>query len=248
MKLPCFAQSLEGCSLALLSCWGGCSLASLSCWGDAPSFAQSLGDALSLRSVTEGCSIASLSHWGDTPSLCSVAVGCSLASLSRFPFNSSIKLLQNLHSRGSMKQHFYVWEPRCGTIYKVPMHMHSFALENSIANLVVSYIRFNTYGNGMGTLLIASLATHRLISCYVSSLLAPKSHSSSREQNASLIARSSSFAYANNGFHSFAQWPRSLGLRPCSGAGNPHPLRSMLIDVCLRKHQWRHSVLGFPLP
>ena len=45
----------------------------------------------------------------------------------------------------------------------------------------------------MGTSLIASLATHHSISCYVASLLAPKSHSSCREQNASLIARSSSF-------------------------------------------------------
>ena len=127
------------------------------------------------------------------------------------------------------------------------MHMHSFALEHSIANLVVSYIRFNAYGNGMETLLIASLATHRSISRYVASLLAPKFHSSHREKNALLIAWSSSFAYANNGFHSSARWPRSSGLWPCSGAGNPHPLRSTLIDV-LRKHQWHHSVPGFPLP
>ena len=124
----------------------------------------------------------------------------------------------------------------------------SFALEHSIDNLVISYIRFNAYGNGMGTSLIASLATHRSISHYVASLLAPKSHSSRREQNASLIARSSSFVYANNGFRSSAWWPRSLGLRPCGGAGNPHPLRSTLIDVCLCKHQWRRSVLGFLLP
>ena len=106
--LPRFAQLLEGCSLALLSCWGDalslrsvagrCSLALLPC------FAQSLG----------GCSLALLSCWRDAPSLCSVTGGCSLASLSRFPFNGSIKLLQNLHSRGSMKQHFYVWEPHCG--------------------------------------------------------------------------------------------------------------------------------------
>ena len=45
--------------------------------------------------------------------------GCSLDSLSHFPFNGSIKLLQNLHSRGSMKQHFYIWEPRCGYLLKV---------------------------------------------------------------------------------------------------------------------------------
>ena len=121
-------------------------------------------------------------------------------------------------------------------------------MEHSIDNLVISYIRFNAYGNGMGTSLIASLATYRSISCYVTSLLAPKSHSSHREQNASLIARSSSFAYANNSFHSSVRWPRSSGLRSCSGAGNPHPLRSNLIDVCLRKHQWRHSVPGFLFP
>ena len=65
----------------------------------------------------------------------------------------------------------------------------------------------------------------------VTSLLAPKSHSSHREQSASLIAQSSSFAYANNGFHASARWPRSWGLQPCGGAGNPHPLRSTLIDV-----------------
>ena len=111
-----------------------------------------------------------------------------------------------------------------------------------------TYIRFNAYGSGMGTSLIASLATHRSISRYVASLLAPKSHSSRREQNASLIAWSSSFAYGNNGFRSSAWWPRSSGLWPCSGAGNPHPLRSTLIDVCLRKHQWHRSVPGFPLP
>ena len=45
--------------------------------------------------------------------------GRSIASLCRFPFNGSIKLLQNLHSIGSMKQHFYVWEPRCGYLHKV---------------------------------------------------------------------------------------------------------------------------------
>ena len=106
-----------------------------------PHFVQSLGDALSLRSVAGGtlphfvqslggCSLTSLSRWGDAPSLRSVAGGmlprfaqllggCSIAPLSRFPFNGSIKLLQNLHSRGSTKQHFYVWEPRCGYLHKV---------------------------------------------------------------------------------------------------------------------------------
>ena len=186
--LPCFTQSLGGCSLALLSRWRdapslhsvaegmlphlaqsleGCSLALLSHWGDAPSlcsvaggmlprFAQSLEGCSLVCTVAGGRSLASLSHWGDAPSLRSVTGGCSLASLSCFPFNGSIKLLQNLHSRGSMKQHFYVWEPRC--------EYHS------------------------------------------------------------LIARTSFLAYSNNGFHSSARWPRSSGLWPCGGAGNPHSL------------------------
>ena len=71
------------------------------------------------------------------------------------------------------------------------------------------------------TLLRASLATHSSISRYVALLLAPKSHSSRHEQNTSLIAQSSSFAYANNGFRSSARWPRSSGLWPCCGAGIP---------------------------
>ena len=25
----------------------------------------------------------------------------------------------NMHSRGSMEQHFYIWEPRCGYLHKV---------------------------------------------------------------------------------------------------------------------------------
>ena len=45
----------------------------------------------------------------------------------------------------------------------------------------------------MGTSLIASLDTHCSISRCVASLLAQKSHSSHREQNASLITRSSLF-------------------------------------------------------
>ena len=117
--LPPFAQLLGGCSLTLLSHWGmlpcfaqslgGCSLALLSHWGDAPS----------LRSVAGGCFLALLSHWGTLPRFAQSLGGCSLASLSHFPFNGSIKLLQNLHSRGSLKQHFYIWEPRCGYLLKV---------------------------------------------------------------------------------------------------------------------------------
>ena len=123
-------------------------------------------------------------------------------------------------------------------------------MEHSIDNLVVSYIRFNAYGNGMGTSLIAPLATHRSISRYVALLLAPKSHSSHRDQNASLIARSSSFFLLAQETTAFAHLlgGLDLALRPCGGAGNPHPLLTTLIDVCLRKHQWRRSVPGFPLP
>ena len=71
------------------------------------------------------------------PSLCSVANICSLASLSRFPFNGSIKLLQNLHSRGPTKQHFYVWEPRCGYLHKV--------LTNCFQNIDPPYRKMVSY-------------------------------------------------------------------------------------------------------
>ena len=94
----------------------------------------------------------------------------------------------------------------------------------------------------MGTSLIASLATHRSISHYVASLFAPKSHSSRREQNASLIAQSSSFFLLAQETTAFAHLLGGLG----RGAGNPHPLLTTLIDVCLCKHQWRHLVPGFP--
>ena len=81
------------------------------------------------------------------------------------------------------------------------------------------------------------MATHRSISRHVASLLVPKSHSSCREQNASLITQSSLSAYANNGFRSSAWWSRSSGLRPCGGAGIPissdPPLaRSHTIVIC----------------
>ena len=105
--LPHFAQSLGACSLTSLGRWGNAPSLRSVAGGMFPRFAQSLGE----------CCIASLSRWGDAASLRSVAGGMlhrfaqllggrSLASLSRFPFNGSIKLLQNLHSRGSMKQHF----------------------------------------------------------------------------------------------------------------------------------------------
>ena len=92
-------------------------------------------------------------------------------------------------------------------------------------------------------------ASHRSLSRYVASLLAPKSRSSRHAQIALLIARSSSFAYANNSFRSSACSPISSGLwpLPTSMSWNPHPLRSTMIDVCLRQHQWRRSVLGFQL-
>ena len=120
MMLLCFAQSLGGCSLASLSRRGDApSLHSLA-RGTLPRFAQLLG----------GRFLASLSRWGTLPRFAQSLGGRSLSSLSHFPFNGSIKLLQNLHSRGSMKQHFYVWEPRCGYLHKVKrangaINMHS---------------------------------------------------------------------------------------------------------------------------
>ena len=96
------------------------------------------------------------------------------------------------------------------------------------------------------TMLGSGGASHRLLSCYVASLLAAKSRSSRHAQIASLIARSSLFAYANNSFRSSAHWPISSGLWPSATlmSWNLHPLRSTLIDVCLHKHQWRRSMPG----
>ena len=92
-------------------------------------------------------------------------------------------------------------------------------------------------------------ASHCSLSHYVASLLAAKSRSSHHAQIASLIAQSSSFAYANKSFHPSARWPICSGLWPSATfmSWNPHSLRSTLIDVCLRKHQWRRSVPGFQL-
>ena len=131
---PLVVPSIRFCTLvsnaydapSLCSVTGGCSVAG----GMLPCSAQSLGDAPSLCSVTGGGSLASLSHWGMFPRFAQLLGGCSLASLSHFPFNGSIKLLQNLHSRGPTKQHFYVWEPRCGYLHKVKrangaINMHS---------------------------------------------------------------------------------------------------------------------------
>ena len=92
-------------------------------------------------------------------------------------------------------------------------------------------------------------ASHRSISRYVASLLAAKSRSSCRAQITSLTARSSLFANANNSFRSSARWPIFSGLWPLATlmSWNPHPLRSTLINVCLRKHQWHRLVPGFQL-
>ena len=158
MTLPRFAQSL-----------GGCSLASLSHWGMLPRFAQLLGDAPSLRSVAGGmlpcfaqslgeCSLASLSRWGDAPSLRSVTGGtlphfaqslggCSLASHSRFPFNGSIKLLQNLHSRRPTKQHFHVWEPRC--LHKVKRANEAINMHSKGSNESLPKYRSPIWKNGL---------------------------------------------------------------------------------------------------
>ena len=70
----------------------------------------------------------------------------------------------------------------------------------------------------MGTSLIASLDTHRSISRYVTSLLAKKSHSSRHEQNASLIARSSSFFLLAQETTAFAHLLGVLCPRACGSA------------------------------
>ena len=78
----------------------------------------------------------------------------------------------------------------------------------------------------MGTSLVASLATHRSISRYVALLLAPKSHSSCREQNASLIAQSSSFFLLAQETMAFAHLLSGLGPRafgPAVELGTPSP-------------------------
>ena len=73
---------------------------------------------------------------------------------------------------------------------------------------------------------------------------------SHHEQVASLFALRSSFFLLKQETTAFALLLGGLYPRACGPAGsrNPHPLRSTLIDVCLRKHQWRCSVPGFPLP
>ena len=63
------------------------------------------------------------------------------------------------------------------------------------------------------TTLRASLATHPSIPHHVASLLAPKSHSSRREQNASLITRSSSFFLLAQETMAFAHLLGGLGPR-----------------------------------
>ena len=74
--------------------------------------------------------------------------------------------------------------------------------------------------------------------------------SSHHEQIASLFALSLSFFLLKQETTAFT--PLLGGLYPwaCGPAGsrNPHPLRSMLIDVCLCKHQWHCLVKGFLLP
>ena len=70
----------------------------------------------------------------------------------------------------------------------------------------------------MRTSLIASLDTHRSISRYVASLLAQKSHSSRREQNASLIAWSSSFFLLAQETTAFAHLLCVLCPRACGPA------------------------------
>ena len=84
----------------------------------------------------------------------------------------------------------------------------------------------------MGTSLIASLATHQSIFHYVALLLAPKSHSSRHEQNASLIAQSSLFFLLAQETTAFAHLLSGLGPRAFSPAvelGIPIPSNQCLL-------------------
>ena len=73
--------------------------------------------------------------------------------------------------------------------------------------------------------------------------------SSHYEQIASLFTPSSSFLLKQE-TPPFTPLLGGLYPQACGPADewDPHPLRSMLIDVCLHKHQWRRSVPGSPLP
>ena len=102
----------------------------------------------------------------------------------------------------------------------------------------------------MGTSLIASLATHRSISRYVASLLAPKSHSSHREQNASLIAQSSSFFLLAQETTAFTHLLGGLGPRafdPAVDLESPSPPHNA--DWCLLTQTSMASFgAGIPAP
>ena len=56
-------------------------------------------------------------------------------------------------------------------------------------------------------------------------------------------------AQENDGFRSYAWVAKSpwVASDPV-GIADSHPLRSMLIDVCLRRHQWRSSEPESPIP
>ena len=104
---------------------------------DAPLFC-SVTLALPRFALSLWCSLASLCHFGtpslrsvtsDAPSLCSVTFHSMVPSnwkMSWYPHAN--KLLQkwvifdeaiNLHSRGPMEQHLYIWEPHHGCLHKV---------------------------------------------------------------------------------------------------------------------------------
>ena len=98
--------------------------------------------------------------------------------------------------------------------------------------------------------LIASLATHHSISHYIASLLAPKSHSSRREQNTSLIARSSSFFLLAQETTAFAHLLGGLGLwafGPVVDLESPSPPHNA--DRCLLMQTSMASFgAGIPAP
>ena len=105
----------------------------------------------------------------------------------------------------------------------------SLALEHNIANLVVSYIRFQCiwqwYGNFANSLLghpSLDFSLRRFAPCSKISLLPPWAERFAyRSELVVFLA-----CTRNDGFRSSARCPMSSGLRPCGGAGNPHLLRS----------------------
>ena len=84
-------------------------------------------------------------------------------------------------------------------------------------------------------------ATH----CFVASLLAPPTMS--RSLRSELVVFSSVRKKQRLSLLCSAAYSPRAASGPV-GIGDSHPLQSMLIDVCLRRHQWRCSVPESPIP